>query len=91
VVDKLLSRGAYANVIDSHRRTPLHDVLAWARLDREEEVILTLSHLAKFGADPDTTANRQTPRQLAERHASMRVRDIFFYFSGEDSDPAYKA
>jgi len=77
MVDKLLSGGAYANVIDSHGRTPLHDVLAWARLDREEEVILTLSHLAKFGADPDATASRQTPRQLLETHSSMLVRDMF--------------
>ena len=77
MVGKLLRCGAYANVIDSHGRTPLYDVLAWARLDREEDVILTLNHLAKFGADPDTTAHRQTPRQLAETHASMRVRDMF--------------
>lgn len=75
MVDKLLSCGAYANVVDSHKRTPLHDVLAWARLDREEEVILTLSYLAKYGADPHTTANWRTPWQLAETHASTRVRD----------------
>lgn len=77
LVHNLLSRGAYVNVIDSHGRTPLHDVLAWARLDREEEVMLTLGHLANFGADPDTTANRQTPRQLAETHASVGVKDMF--------------
>ena len=77
MAEKFLRRGAYANVIDSQGRTPLHDVLVWARLDREEEVILTLNHLAKFGADPDTAAHRQTLQQLAETHVSMRIRDVF--------------
>jgi ankyrin repeat protein len=77
MVDKLLGSGADANVIDSHGRTPLHDILAWARWDREEEAILTLGHLAKFGADPDITTHSQTPRQLAEIHTSMRVTEIF--------------
>ncbi|KAH8600691.1 ankyrin repeat-containing domain protein [Bisporella sp. PMI_857] len=57
MVEILLRRGASANVIDSYGRTPLHNVLMWARSDREEEVILTLNHLAKFGADSDITTN----------------------------------
>jgi len=77
MVDNLLGSGADANAVDCYGQTPLHDVLTWARLDREEEVILTLDHLAKSGADPDTTTHRQTPRQLAESHASPRVRDMF--------------
>jgi ankyrin repeat protein len=77
MVEILLRRGASANVIDSYGRIPLHNVLMWARSDREEEVILTLNHLAKFGADFDITTNLQTPRQLAEAHVCMRVRGMF--------------
>jgi ankyrin repeat protein len=77
MVDKILGSGADANVIDSHGRTPLHDVLAWARLDREEEVILTLGHLAESGADLDIIRHNHTPRQFAETCVSMRVKDMF--------------
>jgi ankyrin repeat protein len=77
MVSKLLTRGAYANVIDGHGRTPLHDALSWDQLEREEELLRTLKYLAEFHADPDTTAHRLTPRQLAEIHSSMRVRDMF--------------
>lgn len=46
-------------------------------MDREEEVILTLSYLVKSGADPDAMKYGPTPRQLAVTHAFMRVRDMF--------------
>lgn len=77
MVYKILENGADASVIDSHGRTPLHEALEQTRLDRKE-VLLTLQYLAQFGADTDvTTANTQSPRQIAERHAFTWVKETF--------------
>ena len=77
MVYELLVHGAYANVTDLQGRTPLHDVLTWDRLEREEELLITLNYLIKFHADPDITTYCLTPRQIAETHSSVRVRDMF--------------
>jgi ankyrin repeat protein len=77
MVGELLNKGAEPDTIDSHGRTPFHDVLEWARLDREEEVILTLDLLVQFGANPDITNHNPTLRQLAESHAFKSVRNMF--------------
>jgi ankyrin repeat protein len=77
MVNTLLIRGVDANVIDIHGRTPLHDALTWANLEREVELLLTLECLLEFHADPDTTVHHLTPRRLAETHFSKGVRDMF--------------
>lgn len=77
VVYELLQCGAYANVPNSHGRTPLHEVLTWFCPDREEKSLITLKCLTEFGADPNNTAYRLTPRQIAETHPSKPVRDMF--------------
>lgn len=77
IVYKLLKRGAYANIIDSHGRTPLHDVLTWSHSGQERELLITLEYLFKFHADPDTTAHHPTPRQIVKTHSCINVRDLF--------------
>ena len=74
--------GADANALDHHGRTSLQDVLAWARLDREEEVILTIRHLVNSGADSEITRYNPTPRQLAETLGSICFRDTFRILQG---------
>ncbi|KAI9692656.1 MAG: hypothetical protein M1820_009490 [Bogoriella megaspora] len=77
MVYELLDCGADANVTDSHGRTPLHDVLMWACLEREKDVITTLEYLDEFHANSNIRTYRLTPRQIAEKNPSIRIRNMF--------------
>jgi ankyrin repeat protein len=61
MVEELLDGGADRNVVDSHGRTPMQDAHAWARFEREDDVNLTLRHLAEPDAGPDMMALNLIP------------------------------
>jgi ankyrin repeat protein len=77
MVFKILTKGANANALDHTGRTALHEVLQRTHRDREEDVIKTLEYLGKFGADPDISANLQSPRLLAQTHPFAQVQKMF--------------
>ncbi|KAI1085680.1 ankyrin repeat-containing domain protein [Whalleya microplaca] len=77
IVHEILQLGVNVDVVDSQGRTPLHEVLGQTQLERKEDVVATLLHLANYGADPDITTNATTPRQLAQTHPFPVVREMF--------------
>ncbi|KAH6653558.1 ankyrin repeat-containing domain protein [Truncatella angustata] len=77
MVHAMLLQGIDVNVINSKGLTPLHEVLLQMQASRNRSVLKTIKLLAEFGADPDATTGTHTPRQLARKHRSPDVREMF--------------